>query len=63
MAMTPDHTKAVLDITSIFAAFGAFFEYLPTAAALCSLIWTSLRIVEMFTGKSINELLKGKQNG
>jgi hypothetical protein len=63
MTMTPDHTKAVVDVTSVFAAFGAFFEYLPTVAALFSLIWTGLRIVEMLTGKSINALLTGKQNG
>jgi hypothetical protein len=63
MATIPDHAKAAFDVTSVFAAFGAFFEYLPTAAALFSLIWTGLRIAEMVSGKPFHELIKRKQNG
>lgn len=57
-----DSTKTAIDIMSVFTAFGAFFQVLPAIAALFSIIWTGMRIIEMVTGKQINELLTRKKN-
>lgn len=37
---------------------GTVAGYLPAIAALASLVWTVMRIVEMVKGKSISEMLK-----
>lgn len=56
------HTKHLLDGLSMTAAIAAFFSWLSPViaflAALASLCWTVLRIVEMATGKTISELRK-----
>ena len=55
-----DNVKTAIDIASVFTAFGAFFQMLPAIAALFSIVWTGMRIVEMITGRTINELLNRK---
>jgi hypothetical protein len=56
-----DNVKTALDIASVFTAFGAFFDVLPTVAALFSIVWTGMRMAEMVTGKPFNELFKRKK--
>lgn len=60
-----DTAKQVIDGLSIFTAFATLFQMLPAIAALFSIVWTGLRIVEMVTGKTIAELVnrKGGPNG
>jgi len=59
----PEHTKTAIDVASVFTAFGSLFEILPTIAALFSITWTGMRIVEMIAGKPISEIWKRKDNG
>lgn len=59
MTQHAENVKTAVDVASVATAFGAFFEMLPSIAAIFSIVWTGMRIVEMCTGKSINELIKG----
>jgi hypothetical protein len=61
MTHTAEQTKTVLDIASLFTAFGAFFQVLPAIAAVFSIIWTAMRIAEMVSGKPFSELIKRKK--
>jgi len=61
MTHTAEQTKTVLDIASLFTAFGAFFQVLPAIAALFSIIWTVMRIAEMVSGKPFSVLIKRKK--
>ena len=61
MTQHSEQVKTALDIASVFTAFGAFFDMLPTIAALFSIVWTGMRMAEMVTGKPFNELLKRKK--
>lgn len=55
-----DHVKHLIDWAAVATAVAAFAAWLPPIAALLSAIWTLLRMVEMFTGKTIAEL-RGKK--
>ena len=61
MTQHSEQVKTALDIASVFTAFGAFFDMLPTIAALFSIVWTGMRMAEMVTGKPFNELFKRKK--
>ena len=61
MTQHSEQVKTALDIASVFTAFGAFFDMLPTIAALFSIVWTGMRMAEMVTGKPFNELIKRKK--
>ena len=61
MTHTAEQTKTVLDIASLFTAFGAFFQVLPAIAAIFSIVWTAMRIAEMVSGKPFSELIKRKK--
>lgn len=61
MTQHSEQIKTALDIASVFTAFGAFFDMLPTIAALFSIVWTGMRMAEMVTGKPFNELIKRKK--
>ncbi len=58
MTHHPESAKTVIDVASVFTAFGAFFQFLPAVAALFSIVWTVMRIAEMISGKPFNELIK-----
>lgn len=60
--MEHDHTnlKHILDVVAAALAAFSFAGVITSFAAIASLIWTGLRIVEMWTGKSIAEL-RGKK--
>lgn len=57
LAMT-DSAKHWIDWAAVGTAFGTVAGWLPELAALASLVWTVMRIIEMFKGKTINEMLK-----
>ena len=61
MTQHSEQIKTALDIASVFTAFGAFFDMLPTIAALFSIVWTGMRMAEMVTGKPFSELIKRKK--
>lgn len=44
-----DHTKHVIDYTSIGVAFGSLIQILPSIAAALSIVWTVIRIYETKT--------------
>ena len=49
MAHIDEHTKHVLDFTSIGVALGALIQILPSIAAALSIVWTVIRIYETKT--------------
>ena len=53
-----DTAKHWIDWAAVGTAFGTVAGWLPQVAALVSLVWTIMRIVEMVKGKSISEMLK-----
>jgi hypothetical protein len=46
-----EHLKNTADTLSVAAAVSAFLGWLPSLAALASLIWTCIRIYEWFKNK------------
>lgn len=44
-----EHTKSVIDWTSIGVAFGSLLQILPSIAAALSVVWTLIRIYETKT--------------
>jgi hypothetical protein len=44
-----EHTKSVIDWTSIGVAFGSLLQILPSIAAALSIVWTVIRIYETKT--------------
>ena len=51
--MTIENTKTTLDLASAGIAVGTIVSYLPSIAALFTIIWTALRIYEMKTTQKI----------
>ena len=47
-----EHTKHVIDYTSIGVAFGSLLQWLPSVAAILSIVWTLIRIYETKTVQS-----------
>jgi hypothetical protein len=44
-----EHTKSIIDWTSIGIAFGSLMQILPSIAAALSILWTVIRIYETKT--------------
>jgi hypothetical protein len=44
-----EHTKSIIDWTSIGVAFGSLLQILPSIAAALSIVWTIIRIYETKT--------------
>lgn len=53
-----EHTKHVLDFTSIGVVFGTLIQILPSVAALASLVWSCIRIYET---KTVQAWLKNRK--
>ena len=53
-----EHIKHIVDAASIVTAIASVATWLPPVAALLSVVWTLLRLIEMFTGKTIAELVR-----
>ena len=47
-----EHTKHVIDWTSIGVAFGSLVQILPSIAAALSIVWSLIRIYETKTVQS-----------
>ena len=47
-----EHTKHVIDYTSIGVAFGSLIQILPSIAAALSIVWSVIRIYETKTVQS-----------
>lgn len=63
--MKPEHVetiKTIGDGLSVVTVVATLVEVLPSIAALFTIIWTGLRILEMISGKEISELLRGKKD-
>lgn len=63
--MKPEHVetiKTIGDGLSVVTVVATLVEVLPSIAALFTVIWTGLRIVEMISGKEISELLRSKKD-
>jgi hypothetical protein len=54
--MTTEATKHALDAVSIVTVVGTIADILPAVAALFTIIWTGIRIVETQTFRSIFKL-------
>jgi hypothetical protein len=50
-----EHTKHLLDWTSIGVVLGTLMNFLPAIAALASLVWSCIRIYET---KTVQDWLK-----
>jgi len=61
MNNTNDTVKNTLDILSLFATIGSFFEMLTPVFGLIGAVWTLMRIAEMVTGKPFAELIRRKK--
>jgi len=54
--------KQVGDGLSVITAVATLTEILPAVAALFTIIWTGMRIVEMVAGKPFAELVRRKKD-
>jgi hypothetical protein len=54
-----EHTKSVIDWTSIGIAFGSLMQILPSIAAALSILWTLIRIYET---KTVQNFIKKWKN-
>lgn len=54
-----EHTKHVLDFTSIGVVLGSLIQILPAVASLFTIVWTGIRIYETKTVQSL--LNRGKK--
>ena len=61
MTTTHDTVKNTLDVISLFATIGSFFEMLTPVFGLIGAIWTVMRIAEMVAGKPFAELIRRKK--
>lgn len=57
-----EHTKHLIDWTSIGVVLGTLMNFLPAIAALASLIWTCIRIYETKTVQEWLAKRKAKKN-
>ena len=57
-----EHTKHLIDWTSIGVVLGTLMNFLPAIAALTSLIWTCIRIYETKTIQGWLAKRKAKKN-
>ena len=54
-----ESTKQVIDTASTITVVGTIMNWLPAAAALWTIVWTSIRIYET---KTVQDWLKARKN-
>lgn len=54
--MTTEATKHALDAISVVTVVGTLADILPAVAALFTIIWTGIRIIETHTFRSLFRL-------
>ena len=59
MDSTPENTKYMIDALSLVTVLGTIMNWLPSVAAIFTIIWTTIRIYET---KTVQGWL-GKSNG
>ena len=59
--LIPLSVEHAIDAVSVAIVVGTLTTWLPPIAALLSIIWTTLRILEMWTGKTMAERRKIKR--
>jgi hypothetical protein len=57
----PEGIKHILDVLSVGTMLGTLFQMLPNIAALLTIIWTSLRILETDTVRNMTK--RSNDNG
>jgi hypothetical protein len=58
---TVDAVKQIGDAASVITVIGTLAELLPAVAALFTIVWTSMRMAEMITGKEFSVLIGFKK--
>ena len=53
-----EHTKHVLDFTSIGVVLGSLIQILPAIASVFTIVWTGIRIYET---KTVQNMLKKRK--
>jgi hypothetical protein len=62
--MKPENAELVKQIgdgVSVVTAVATLAELLPSVAALFTIVWTGMRIVEMIAGKPFAEVIRRKK--
>ena len=54
--------KNAADIVSVVATIGSFLQVITPLFGLIGAVWTLMRIAEMVTGKSFNEIIRRKKD-
>jgi len=63
--MKPENAELVKQIgdgVSVVTAVATLAEILPSVAALFTIVWTGMRIVEMIAGKPFAEVIRRKKS-
>ena len=63
MGQHQDTIKHTLDIMAAIAAISSFLQLLTPVFGLIGAVWTLMRIAEMITGKTINQMISRKESG
>ena len=61
MTQNHDTVKNTLDILSVFATIGSFFEMMTPVFGFIGAVWTLMRIAEMVAGKPFAEIIRRKK--
>ena len=61
MTQNHDTIKNTLDILSVFATIGSFFQMLTPVFGFIGAVWTVMRIAEMVAGKPFAEIIRRKK--
>ena len=61
MTQNHDTVKNTLDILSVFATIGSFFEMMTPVFGFIGAVWTLMRIAEMIAGKPFAEIIRRKK--
>ena len=54
--------KHVADGVAAVTAVGTMMQLLPAVAALFTIVWTGMRIIEMVAGKPFAEIIRRKKD-
>ncbi len=55
--------KQIGDGLSVVTAIGTLVQVLPSVAALFTIVWTGMRIIEMVAGRPFAEVIRRKKDG
>lgn len=53
-------TKHVVDVLSVATVVGTLVDMLPSIAALFTIVWTAIRIIETDTVRGVVKKIRGK---